>query len=392
MNSIRRNEAFYVLSNALRTVALLCATGPIMQAFLASLGFPSRFLYLHSTLTQGANIFTIFLFSRWADRGSIIRRSALIQLPHAILYLCMIPLCLWQSPSMGSFLALTGICLLQAVFLALYTVCEYKLPYYVYPPEDTGPLTALCGVLGSLLSLGSGVVIAWLATFLSYPHLMLYACCFCSAMLLLNVLITFLLRPMSGISITPKSEKRLPLKTVVCHPIFYKLAGANLLRGFCFGVTTVMAAVALDLGFHEDTLTALVSFQSAAGLIGCTIYGVLSRFISSRKLIFAGSICFLTVPLMLLPGQWLFFAIFTIVMLGRTIVDYAVPTAVRFAVPVELAGPYNALRMLLHNGGTLLATTLAAFLPVSVLLILTAALQFLSGLRYLTLKEMRQVA
>ena len=61
-------------------------------------------------------------------------------------------------------------------------------------------------------------------------------------------------------------------------------------------------------------------------------------------------------------------------------------------VPVEIAGPYNALRMLLHNGGTLLATTLAAFLPVSWLLILTTALQLLSGLSYLTVKEMRQAA
>ena len=392
MNSIRRNEALTVLGSALRIVSLLCATGPIMQAFLASLGFPSRFLYLHSTLTQGANIFTIFLCSRWADRGSIIRRSALIQLPHALLYLCLIPLCLWQSSSMGSFLILTGICLLQSVFLALYTVCEYKLPYYVYPPEDTGPLTALCGILGSLLSLGSGVIIAWLASFLSYPQLMLYACCFCSAMLILNVLNTLLLRPMPGVAMAPKEQKRLPLKTVICHPVFYKLAGANLLRGFSFGVTTVMAAVALDLGFHESTLTALVSFQSAAGLVGCAVYGILSRFVSSRKLIFWGSLAFLVVPLMLFSHQWLFFAAFTVMMIGRTIVDYAVPTAVRFAVPVELAGPYNALRMLLHNGGTLLATTLAAFLPVSALLILTAALQILCGLRYLTLKEMRQVA
>jgi hypothetical protein len=391
MTSVRKNELLVILGSALRIVALLCATGPIMQAFLASLGFPSRFLYLHSTFTQGANILTIFLCSRWADRGSIIRRSALIQLPHAVLYLCFIPLCLWQSPSLESFLALTGICLLQSVFLALYTVCEYTLPYFIYPPEDTGPLTALCGILASLLSLGSGVIITWLANFLSYPLLMLYACCISSGLMLLNVLATLLMRPMEGITFAAKEQKRLPLKTVICHPIFYKLAGANLLRGFSFGVTTVMAAVALDLGFREGTLTALVSFQSAAGLIGCTAYGLLSRPVSSRKLIFWGSLGFLAVPFMLLPGEWLFFGAFTVMMIGRTIVDYAVPTAVRFAVPVELAGPYNALRMLLHNGGTLLATTLAAFLPVSILLILTTVLQLYSGLRYLTLREMRQV-
>lgn len=392
MTYIRKNEVITVLGCALRIVGMLCATGPIMQAFLASLGFPSRFLYIHSTLTQAANLLTIFLCSRWADRGDIIKRSALIQVPYALLYLCYIPLCLWQSPSVGSFLALTGICLLQSVFLALYTVCEYKLPYFCYPPEETGPVTAVCGIMGGLLSLGSGAVVSWLSGFMSYPRLMLIACCFSLVMFLINIVITLLLKPMPDVIPVQHTKKRLPMKTVLQHPLFYKLIGANLLRGFSFGTTTVMAAVALDLGFGEGTLTALVSFQSAATLVGCTVYGVISRFVSSRKLIFLGSLCFLTVPVMLFAGQWLFFAIFTVVMLGRTMVDYAVPTALRFAVPVELAGPYNALRMLLHNGGTLLATTLAAFLPVSWLLILTTVLQLLSGLQYLTLKELRQVA
>ena len=392
MTYIRKNEVITVLGSALRIVGMLCATGPIMQAFLASLGFPSRFLYIHSTLTQAANLLTIFLCSRWADRGDIIKRSALIQVPYALLYLCYIPLCLWQSPSVGSFLALTGICLLQSVFLALYTVREYKLPYFCYPPEETGPVTAVCGIMGGLLSLGSGAVVSWLSGFMSYPRLMLIACCFSLVMFLINIVITLLLKPMPDVIPVQHTKKRLPMKTVLQHPLFYKLIGANLLRGFSFGTTTVMAAVALDLGFGEGTLTALVSFQSAATLVGCTVYGVISRFVSSRKLIFLGSLCFLTVPVMLFAGQWLFFAVFTVVMLGRTMVDYAVPTALRFAVPVELAGPYNALRMLLHNGGTLLATTLAAFLPVSWLLILTTVLQLLSGLQYLTLKELRQVA
>ena len=391
MTYIRKNEVITVLGCALRIVGMLCATGPIMQAFLASLGFPSRFLYIHSTLTQAANLLTIFLCSRWADRGDIIKRSALIQVPYALLYLCYIPLCLWQSPSVGSFLALTGICLLQSVFLALYTVCEYKLPYFCYPPEETGPVTAVCGIMGGLLSLGSGAVVSWLSGFMSYPRLMLIACCLSLVMFLINIVIPLLLKPMPDVVPVQHTKKRLPMKTVLQHPLFYKLIGANLLRGFSFGTTTVMAAVALDLGFGEGTLTALVSFQSAATLVGCTVYGVISRFVSSRKLIFLGSLCFLTVPVMLFAGQWLFFAVFTVVMLGRTMVDYAVPTALRFAVPVELAGPYNALRMLLHNGGTLLATTLAAFLPVSWLLILTTVLQLLSGLQYLTLKELRQV-
>jgi Tfp pilus assembly protein PilZ len=66
-----------------------------------------------------------------------------------------------------------------------------------------------------------------------------------------------------------------------------------------------------------------------------------------------------------------------------------VPVVLRFAVPVDIAGPYNAWRMLLHNGGILIATTVAAFIPVEVLLILTVILQLYSGIQYFTAKELR---
>ena len=47
----------------------------------------------------------------------------------ALLYLLYIPLCLRKSASLMSFLLLTGICLLQSVCIALWTICEYKLSY-----------------------------------------------------------------------------------------------------------------------------------------------------------------------------------------------------------------------------------------------------------------------
>jgi hypothetical protein len=46
--------------------------------------------------------------------------------------------------------------------------------------------------------------------------------------------------------------------------------------------------------------------------------------------------------------------------------------------------------MLLHNGGTLLATTVAAVIPVEVLLILTVILQLYSGAVYFFEKKLRE--
>lgn len=388
-----RNKVCSVSVVALCSVALLCTTGPIMQAFLASLGFDSRALYIHSTLVQAANVLTISLCAGWADRGNLIRRAALIQLPRVALFLACLPLCFRGSASLSTFLAITTICLLQSVCIALYTVCEYKLPYFIWTPEDYGPLSAVSGIVAGLLSLVMGVVVTQLAGVLPYNRLMLYACVVSAGLIGLSAALVALLRPLPGTVHPPIPRQRgIAQLSVFRQPVFYRMLPANLARGFATGTTTVMAAVALDLGHSEETVTALVTFQSIATLAGCGIFGVAVKRASSRWILLLGSLSFLLLPLVLQGNATLFLAIYTVVILGRTFVDYAVPVILRFAVPAEAAGPYNAWRMLLHNAGTLLATTVAAFIPLEALLILTVVLQLYSGFCYFADKEMRVAA
>jgi len=56
---------------------------------------------------------------------------------------------------------------------------------------------------------------------------------------------------------------------------------------------------------------------------------------------------------------------------------------------VEIAGPYNAWRMILHFTGTIMATSIAAAIPVWALLIATMTAQLLSGIFYFTDPQMR---
>lgn len=388
-----RNKVCSVIVVALRSAALLCSTGPIMQAFLANLGFDSRSLYIHSTLVQSANVLTIFLCAGWADRGKIIRRAALVQLPHALLYLGYLPLCLHGSASFSTFATVTGICLLQSVCIALYTVCEYKLPYFVWTPEDFGPVSAISGIVAGLLSLLLGVVVTRLTAILSYDRLMLYACTASAGLMGLSVALTAIQRPLPRTEGPPlPKQKGIAQLSIFHQPIFLRLLPANIARGFSTGVTTVMAAVALDLGHNESTVTALVTFQSIATLAGCGLFGIAVKRRSPRWIVLLGSISFLLLPLTLTGDAALFLAVYTVLMLGRTFVDYAIPSILRFSVPVEIAGPYNAWRMLLHNGGTLIATTVAAFIPVDVLLLLTAILQLYAGICYFTDKDFRAAA
>jgi hypothetical protein len=58
---------------------------------------------------------------------------------------------------------------------------------------------------------------------------------------------------------------------------------------------------------------------------------------------------------------------------------------------VEIAGPYNAWRMIIHFTGTILATSIAAAIPVWALLIITMAAQLISGISYFADRNMRNV-
>ena len=391
MERKNHNKSFFIIAMGLRTVALLCVTGPIMQTFLASIGFSSQWIYIHTSIVQAVNILTISLCSTWADRGNVIKRTAFVELPYALLYLLYIPLCLWKSPSLLSFCMLTGICLLQSVCIALWTICEYKLPYFIFTPKEYGTMLSVGGIVGGLISLGTGVVITRLSGLLSYATLMLAACVTSLVLMLTCTVLHLGLKPIAE---APKAspgtkEKKINQLEVFRYPIFRKMIPSNLMRGFGYGTTTIFAAIALDLGFDTGVATALVSAQSIAALAGCSLMGVSLSFIAPRFITLAGSLTFALIPLMLIPNKYVFLTVFAVVYLGRTLVDYSVPAILRAAIPVHLAGPYNAWRMLLHNGGTLLATTIAAFIPVTWLLVLTVIFQLFSGFHYFIAKDLR---
>ena len=390
MKQTNHNKAFFIIAMGLRTVALLCVTGPIMQTFLASIGFSSQWIYIHTSIVQAVNILTISLCSTWADRGSVIRRTAFVELPYALLYLLYIPLCLWKSASLLSFLLLTGICLLQSVCIALWTICEYKLPYYIFTPREYGSVLSIGGIVGGLISLGTGVVITRLSGILSYSTLMLSACTVSLALMLACTALHLGLNPISDApAACGLKEKKSSQLDVFRYSLFRKMVPANLMRGFGYGTTTIFAAIALDLGFDQSVSTALVSAQSIASLVGCSLVGVCLSFLAPRFVTLAGSLSFALIPLMLIPNRFVFLSVFVLVYLGRTLVDYSVPAILRAAIPVQIAGPFNAWRMLLHNAGTLIATTVAAFIPVSWLLVLTVVFQLVSGLHYFMEKDLR---
>ncbi len=347
-------------------------------------------IYIHTSVTGAVNVIIILLFARFADRGHLIRRTAAVQLAGGVLFLCYLPLCFSRGAGIREFILLLAVSIMQSVTTALHTVCDYKLPYYVIKKDEYGRLMALCGILSSGITFGTGSLISALSLKFDYSRLMLFAFITAFIITLAAAVLTLLLKNISEkedtVGVTEKTGiSKLPLREILLSPVFLRLAPANLIRGFSSGITLVIAVIAADtLHYSEQITTLFVSVQAAASLLGCTVFGLLSKRISHKASVLAGSVIFLLLPLILIPDSPVLFLIAGgLVIFGRTVIDYAVPSYLIYVVPAELAGPYNAYRMILHSGGSLIASSLAAFIPAEILVFLAAALQLISGICYM---------
>ena len=391
MSRIQRNKVLAITVSVLRTLCILCATGTLFQTFLSSVGFSEKQIYLNATLVQAINVGTILLFSHFADGRRPHLRSALVQIPNGLLFFAYLPFCLGKGAD--SFVLLTAVSLLQSVCTALNTVCEYKLPYLLYRPTDYATVQAIVGVLSAAATLGVGELLHFLEARIPYERLMLYIFPIAALFLVLAGIASLFY----SVSVKEKEEKtenstktvRVSALSILRRPVFYLLLPANLMRGFASGVVTVLATVAISLGFGAELTTRMVSISAVANLVGCLLFGLVSRYLSPRLSILAGSLCFLLLPLCLEGSPLLFLLAYAVVYFGRSVVDVAVPSLLVCAVDADIAGPYNAWRMILHNGGTLLATAIASFLSPKLLLLLALVCSLVSGISFFALRLLR---
>ena len=383
--TVFRNKALHLTCTLLRTVALLCASGTLMQTFLSSLGFSAAQVYLHTSVLQAVNILVMLLGSRWVEVNNAIRRYALICIPCGLLFLAYLPLC-FREGTTETFILLVGISVVQGVTVGLRTIGEYTIPYLLFPAEDYGPFIALTGVVSSIFTILLGIAVSALVEHVPFVTLMVVAFTVSALLILLEALLCILQRSI----LTPeemlgsrKSERdHLPLSATLCHPAFYTLLLPSYLRGISSGATMTLAALGFSLGFDESVTAHLVLLQSLATLSACTLVGLLARRVSARYTILLGSLTFLLYPLVFSGSGAVFLAVCTAIVFGKTFVDYGVPQMLRVAVPAELAGTYNSWRLTVQTLGQLSATAIAAAVRPSTLVTIALVTAVTSGCGY----------
>lgn len=386
LNAATGNKIKAIISHTVRAVAMMSASGPLMQTFLSVVGFESDLIYIHSTLLQAANFITIMLASGWANRGCPIRRSAATAIPMALLFLVYVPVAVTGSAGIEAYILIVATGVVQQVTVGLYTVCEYKVPYYIYKTDEYGMVLSVCGIVSSLLTLGTGAAISYLTEIFDYGVIMVVAFSASAVLMGIAFIATFTEKNLLGEN-RPGEEARPgrsgpSIITLLRLPVFSLLIPANLLRGFAAGIIGVLATVAIDLGHSVALTTAMVSAGSAAGLIACGFFAISAKRIPPGIQLIVGCVIVGLLPALLIPDGTVFLVIYTAISIGRTLIDYSVPAMLIKVVPVEIAGSYHAWRMALQHGGSLIATSVASLLPIPWLLSLSAVFSLLSSLAF----------
>ena len=152
-----------------------------------------------------------------------------------ILFLTYIPLLSAQSNALRVFVCFAIIGALQQVFVGLFTVFEYKIPYYIYRAEEYGRMLAICGVVSSLASLLTGSVISALSTKYSYATIMSVGFTVCFLLMAVFLVFTLIQKDISAEEQREETGKAPKFRDLLRYPAFARLIPANLLCGFSAG-------------------------------------------------------------------------------------------------------------------------------------------------------------
>lgn len=273
---------------------------------------------------------------------------------------------------------------MQTVTTGLFTVCLYKLPYVVLDIQSYSVVVAIGGLILGVLSLVSGLALTWLAGYFSYPQIMLGGCITSGCLTLTASILMRKQIPLIQQDFLPeKSAEKVPLVKMISQPIFYRLLPGNMIRGFSMGVLSVLTVVALDLGFGEQIATAMVPVQSMATILMCCFFGSVAKRENVARLIMMGSLGFLLLPMLLISKVgWQFLLGYFTVCIGKGLVDYSIPIALRWVVPIEIAGMYQAWCMALTYCGMVLGTLTAALLSSRAVMLVSAISMIVAGVIY----------
>lgn len=383
-----KNTGKFYTASILRNLFLMMTTGSVLQTFLLEKDFSEHSIGIYFSVINILQIITILVFSLFADKLKQLVKATvrfhLLEMPFAIF---LIVICFLGKLSVVSLILFLLFTFLFNIGIGIYNVLSYKLPYKILDLKNYGSILSVSGILSGVLTFVLSTLLSFFQSRNNYITVMKISFTFT-----LIVYICYLIAVASYKETEiDLSAKVLPEKNfrLLKYKPFTILIPANLLRGFCAGAI----GMAITIGYYNDCLdsgsaSVLVVITNITTFLGCTVYSKISSKLHDRLTILISSFAIvLFLPAMLIFKSTAAFLIFYGITYFFVVhINYAVPVAVTRLVPYEIAGKYNAGRMLLNTLGTSLASSLCIpmfdIIGAVPTLIICAVMQLASGIMY----------
>lgn len=354
----RNNGIYYAIREGCYAAAALFISGTFVQLYLSQQGVSTVDIGVFNTVLCVVSLAATMAFSDLAERRpNAIRQNDWLLLAISLFFVCYLPLLMRRhAASLAVMLLVTAVASVQIVLASCKGVLDYKMLYQIIDIERYGAVASVTGISIGLF----GMAYSWLFTqALSRCSARLaFLIGFCSSALL--VLAAYVCnRKMKVIhdpfahpkqaKVSLKAKVRMVV-SVLRQPEFRVFVIPNTLRGVTIGILNSLVLVALELGVSAKTAASLAMAGSIGYLLGSLSYNALSRVMQPKRLglIGAGLLC--TVVFLPYSGREMLFLIVAMFgYMGRTLVDYAVPSMVFQLIDPAVSGVYNAWRTVLFS-------------------------------------------
>ena len=360
-----RNMALFTAKEAIYVAVTPTLWGAIMQQFLLSRQVSDFLVGLHASLVSVVYMVSTMLFAGLSERTTTpLKHCTRVMLALALFSAAYLPITFWDLGPTATILLVALLTVLLHFFHSCKYIYDYRINYQIIEPNRYGTMVFLSSALTGV----GGVAFSWLFSYMidhntggnPYFIFMVLTVVLLLATALINGRIKAIY-PLPAVKVARKTLIQ-QLKEVFHEESFRKLLIPNLLRGVTLSVTGCIVLIAKVMGIDESGRAKIPLAIALATALASVVYLVLSKKLSVGAINIVGGA--LTCALIFLPWNhtWGFLIVVFVGILGRIIVDNAVPTMLFPIIDPKIAGSYNAWRCVLYGACSIVVTPIISAL------------------------------
>ena len=348
-----RNRVKYSTVSILNSIALLISSGAVVQTFLIWIGVPNNRVEIYSSITLITQVFAMFVCTVIADKFKNLKKTVAICLfifPTVFISMILILTGAINGVSSMYCIVLFG-SIVCNLFLGIYNVLIYKLPYSIFDINDFGRISSIIGILSGAIGIGASFLLSLCVSCFDYRIVMIVTFSLGSILWIICGALTSSYKVIEGENMENSSGN---LKDFFRYPLFYKSVIPTVLRGIGTGIIGLIAAIGLrDNILNTKSATYITVFTSLSSMAGYFIYMVMDRHVKHKYIIILfGVLSGIFIPFTTIGGNLaVTYIFFFLSNLTLTVIGIAHPVLVFESVPYKNIGRYTAWRMLFFTFG-----------------------------------------